>query len=440
MKKFDYQKFISAESFIESLSSFEKIGQGKKARADELLNRTKLFLKFLSNPEKSIKTIHVAGTAGKGSVSKMIQFQIAKNGYKCGLYTSPHVISSTERIQINEKYISGMEYVEIVEELKPKIQKFFEKYNLIPSYFELNFAISLIYFKNKNCDFAVIETGMGGRFDCTNILKPILTVITNIGIDHTKYLGNTKEEIAMEKAGIIKEKTDLISAEKDKKIIEIFQKQALKKHSTATFINNSDAKIIKSFPSLIFENNNEKYFSKMLGESQVTNILLAKKVTEKLNLKFFNIVDTFLPARLEIIQKDPLIILDSAHNELKIQNFIKLADSLPHKKVHIIFALSEDKKLEKIIKLLRTIKKEKTFYLTKLPSMFKKSASFEDMQKYFKNEKSYKFIEPNLALNQALSQADKNTAILVTGSFYLSGYLRENFVKKEKILKTSNPK
>ncbi len=432
MKNEELLNYLSAEKYIESLASFEKIGQ-KSADKSEILNRTKAFLKLLNNPEKSFKKIHIAGTAGKGSVSKIIQYQIAKNGFKCGLLTSPHATITTERIQINEKYISAKDYARIVEYLKPKIELFFQKFNLVPSFFELNFAIALINFKEQKCEFAVIETGLGGRFDCTNIISPILSVITNIGIDHTEYLGDTKEKIAFEKAGIIKKGKPVFSSEQDPKIKNVFKKEADKLNTKIKYINSEKSEILETFPKLIFKNQNKKYISKMLGNSQIQNILLAKEVVDALKMDFKNTISCTLPARLEIVSKKPLIILDSAHNELKIENFISLASVLKEKKLHIIFSISEDKDYKTILKKLKNIPKEKVFYLCKLPSFFKKTVILNEMKNILANEKVKTFIDPKEALKEALKDIKNDSAILSTGSFFLSGYLRESFISKEKL-------
>ena len=295
--------------------------------------------KILDNPQNKFKSIHIAGTNGKGSTAHMLASIFQEAGYKTGLYTSPHLKDFRQRIKINGQLISKKDTLDFI--LKNKIQ--YEKIEM--SFFEYTVAMAFDYFANENVDIAIIETGLGGRLDSTNIISPEISIITNIGYDHTNLLGNSLEEIAKEKAGIIKKNTPIIIGRKQKETEHIFKSEAKEKNSPIHFCKK-----------------NLNYSTDLKGEYQKENLNTALQAMKILNLKINdgiiskglnNVVkNTGLNGRWQTIAKKPLTICDTGHNEDGIKNNIKQLKKLKFNKLHFVFGTVNDKDLRKILRLL----------------------------------------------------------------------------------------
>lgn len=295
--------------------------------------------KILDNPQNKFKSIHIAGTNGKGSTAHMLASIFQEAGYKTGLYTSPHLKDFRERIKINGQLISKKDTLDFI--LKNKIQ--YEKIEM--SFFEYTVAMAFDYFANENVDIAIIETGLGGRLDSTNIISPEISIITNIGYDHTNLLGNSLEEIAKEKAGIIKKNTPVIIGRKQKETEHIFKSEAKEKNSPIHFCKK-----------------NLNYSTDLKGEYQKENLNTALQAMNILNLNINdgiiskglnNVVkNTGLNGRWQTIAKKPLTICDTGHNEDGIKNNIKQLKKLKFNKLHFVFGTVNDKDLRKILRLL----------------------------------------------------------------------------------------
>ena len=295
---------------------------------------------ILQDPHKKFKSIHIAGTNGKGSTAHMLASILQEAGFKAGLYTSPHLKDFRERIKINGKMISKNQVIDFVKKNKTE----FEKINM--SFFEYTVAMAFDYFAESQVDIAIIETGLGGRLDSTNIISPELSVITNIGYDHTNLLGSKLEQIAKEKAGIIKKNTPVVIGRKQEKIInDIFKITAYNKKSKIFFseINNNISCDLK-------------------GEYQNENINTTIKAIEVLNWNIDNkniykglknvIKNTGLNGRWQIISKTPHIICDTGHNQDGIKNITKQLKKINFNNLHFIFGTVKDKNITEIIKLL----------------------------------------------------------------------------------------
>ncbi len=291
----NYIKENSANSIIPGLSNMEKL------------------CTLLGNPQKKIKTIHIAGTNGKGSVGSFISQGLIENGYNVGRYTSPSVLDYRDKFIYNNKWISENEFAETVSEIKD-ILSFSD---CKPTVFELETAIAFYWISKKQCDFAVIETGMGGRLDATNVTDKILSVITPVAVDHTKFLGSTIEEIAFEKAGIIKDTA--VSAQQIPSVQNILHKNS----SDITFVNNEDIKNISySTEETVFSYKDFKNVKiTMLGKFQVENACLALEALSKLSSMGYSInnleaslQNAVWNCRFQVISRKPLIIIDGAHN------------------------------------------------------------------------------------------------------------------------------
>ncbi len=380
--------------------------QGKTAFKKDLNNILKLS-EHLQNPETKFKSIHVGGTNGKGSVSHMLASILQEAGYKVGLYTSPHLKDFRERIRINGIPIRKNCVINFIKRNK----KFLEENNL--SFFEMTVGMAFEYFAKKQVDIAIIEVGLGGRLDSTNIIKPVLSVITNISFDHTQMLGDTLEKIAFEKAGIIKKNTPVIIGETTEETTNVFKNVAKEKHSDIYFVN---------------KNSELSYKSDLTGIYQQKNIRTVLQAIKILKQKGFKINDkaiksgllkvkgnTGLRGRWEIIQENPKIILDTAHNEAGIKYVIKQLLQQNYEHLHIVLSFVNDKNLKNILPLFP---KDAIYYFSKaqIPRALNEVELQEQAKKYGLKGKIYQNIAKALA--EAKKSANKNDVIFVGGSTF----------------------
>ena len=295
----------------------------------------------INNPHQQFKSIHIAGTNGKGSTSHMLASILQEAGYKTGLYTSPHLKDFRERIRINGNKIPEVQVVRFVR----NNHHWFKEIGM--SFFEMSVAMAFNYFAEEKVDIAIIETGLGGRLDSTNILSPELCVITNIGLDHTALLGDTIEQIALEKAGIIKKDTAVIIGRKQIETTAIFQEKA----------KTENAPLSYSIPS--------NQTSDLKGNYQKENISTCVSSIRKLQEKGWSIsekdienglkkvvINTGILGRWQTIHNKPLTICDTGHNKDGIQNILTQIKQTPHEQLHIVWGAVNDKKIEKLLELL----------------------------------------------------------------------------------------
>jgi dihydrofolate synthase/folylpolyglutamate synthase len=311
--------------------------KGKQAYRPDL-SRMEALCSHLNSPEKKIKTIHIAGTNGKGSTAHMIASVLQEAGYRVGLYTSPHLRDFRERIKINGAFIEKDYIVKFIQ----NNLNYFDLTSL--SFFEMTVGLAFSYFFDKKVDYAVIEVGMGGRLDGTNLILPELSIITNIGFDHTQFLGNTLPEIANEKAGIIKSKTPLIIGETHEKTKEVFIERA---------------KILNS--QIIFADQQKSvgFSSDLKGSYQKKNIqtasiaLLRLKIDSKIiNSGLMKVIsNTGIQGRWQIIANNPLTIADIAHNQEGLDYVIPQIKSQSYNKLHLVLGFVRDKVAEKLLRL-----------------------------------------------------------------------------------------
>ena len=408
---------------------FTRLG-AKAYKAD--LKNTIALCKFLGNPEKKIKTLHIAGTNGKGSTSHILAAIFQQNGYKTGLYTSPHLKDFRERIKINGEMISEDFVVKFIK----KTKDFSDEIN--PSFFELTFVMSLEYFAQSDVDVAVIETGLGGRLDSTNVITPEISIITNIGFDHTDILGDTLEKIAFEKAGIIKEKVPAVIGQTTPETKKVFLDKAKETNAPIYFAQEKYEVISASFENekLRLEINEiEKkslavYLLDLPGLYQASNFLTVLTATHVLKQKYSlsdkNIREaishvkkmTGLHGRWEIIHRKPLVVLDVAHNVDGIQQLVNQIKTSSYKNLHIIFGMVKDKEIEKVLDILP---KNALYYFTKaqIPRALPENELLEKAQKY--QLAGNTFNEVNEALQAAINNASQEDMIIVCGSVFLVG-------------------
>lgn len=335
----NYQQTLTY--LFEQLPMYQRMG--KAAYKADLTNTIEL-CKLLGNPENKFKSIHIAGTNGKGSTSHMLSSVFQEAGYKVGLYTSPHLKDFRERIKINGEMISEADVIQFVEQYKAQ----FEQINL--SFFEWTVGLAFSYFADKKVDIAIIETGLGGRLDSTNVVTPELAIITNIGIDHTQFLGETIIEIAGEKAGIIKKNVPVIISEEQPEIKSVFIDKSEELNAPIYFASE-----------VITEN----YSSDLKGAYQVKNIKAVVLATQLLIKKGWNIStnnlkeglqnvvkNTGLLGRWQTLSFNPLVICDTGHNEAGIKEVINHLNQLDFKQLHFVYGAVNDKSIDKILDLL----------------------------------------------------------------------------------------
>lgn len=377
------------------------------------------FLDDLGHPEKHYPAVHIAGTSGKGSTAVMIAEILRAAGYRVGLHTSPYLQVATEKLWVDGKYASADEFIELIEWIRPICEKW--RGPEVPLHGLASVGICLEYFRRKKIDIAVIETGVGGRDDTTNVLQTILSIITPIDIDHQKTLGNTIEEIAAHKAGIIKQQKPVVAVKGNG--AEIIRCVAEKSGSQITWITDPDININDSNLPGVFQNINRAIAK---SAACILNDLGFKIGIENVSA---GLKSARIPGRYEIVTEAPKIILDGAHNRHKLSNLLKEFDN---KNISIIFGTLESKADKELAKLLN--KPNFELILTK-PSVYGKNPF--DPEIFIKDLKlsQPKIIEdPSEALNYAVNNSSNNTNILVTGSLYLIGHLRDHFYPRNSIL------
>ena len=361
---------------------------------------------ILGNLHLNFKSVHIAGTNGKGSTAHMISSILEEAGYKVGLYTSPHLKDFRERIKINGKMIPKESVVDFVQQYKTD----FEKIDM--SFFEFTVAMTFHYFSEKKVDIAIIETGLGGRLDSTNIIKPLVSVITNIGFDHTSLLGNTIEEIANEKAGIIKKNTPLIIGRKQEECEDIFITRSKEKNSAITLSSGKTT-----------------YQTDLKGDYQLENVCTTVFTIKEIQKKGFRISEenikngllnvvknTSILGRWQTLQKEPLIICDIAHNEEGIKKIVKQLDSLEYEKLHFIIGTVNDKNIENILTLLP---KDAIYYFCQanIPRSLNKKLLQSKSEKHGLSGKVYNRVSQ--ALKTAKKNSKKEDCIFVGGSMFV---------------------
>jgi dihydrofolate synthase/folylpolyglutamate synthase len=382
--------------------------QGATAYKEDLTN-TLLLAQHLNNPENYLKCIHVAGTNGKGSTSHLLASVLQEAGYKVGLYTSPHLKDFRERIKINGKEISEEFVCEFVE----KNKSFFEANEL--SFFEMTVGLALDYFAKEKTDINIIEVGMGGRLDATNIIMPLVSVITNIGKDHTQFLGNTLQSIAKEKAGIIKKDVPVVVGEYVSETKEVFLAKAKETHSELFFASD----IIK-----------ENYPSVLLGYYQISNKKTALQTIRVLQIQgdfeiteeniqngFLNVINTTgLQGRWQQLKSQPKVICDTAHNSHGLKIVLNQIKKEQFEELHFVLGVVNDKDLEEILPLFP---KEAHYYFCK-PNILRGLDAVILQQKaadFQLNGKVYNSVSN--AYQAALQNANKSDFVYIGGSTFV---------------------
>lgn len=346
---------------FDKLPMYQRIG-GAAYKAD--LNNTIELCALLGNPERKFSSIHVAGTNGKGSTSNLIASVMQEAGFKTGLYTSPHYRDFRERIRINGKMIPEEEVVRFIQQWKDR----FETIGL--SFFEMTVGLAFDYFAREKVDIAIIEVGMGGRLDSTNVITPLVSVITNIGLDHTKFLGDTLQKIAAEKAGIIKQGVPVVIGETQAETENVFQQQAIAQGSSIAFADKRwrVSRVNQTQVNIDFDQHPflENVSFPLGGSYQLRNLSTVLEtlriITKNSGISLINdviasgisnvLTNTGIRGRWQTLSENPLVICDSGHNVDGIRQVVLNISQTPHKRLHFVYGMVNDKSVDGMLSLL----------------------------------------------------------------------------------------
>lgn len=418
-----YQETI--EYIFSRMPSFQTVGSsGYKPGIESM----KTMDAYFGHPHESFRTIHVAGTNGKGSVSHTLASILQSAGYKVGLFTSPHLRDFRERIRVNGEMVPEEFVVEFVEAHRALIEK------VCPSFFEVNVAIAFDYFRQEQVDVAVIEVGLGGRLDSTNIITPDLCVITNISMDHMNLLGDTLEQIAAEKAGIIKEGIPVVIGEAEGSVKEVFQRKAEEVNTRICFAPQEECEFIDmeasyKQPFQLLRVGNELVRTPLLGIYQRKNMTTVLSAVKELRHLGYHIPrdvmrhgiehtldQTHLMGRWQRLKETPYVVCDTGHNVGGIQYVVQQLESMPCKTLRIVFGMVGDKDVSHVLELLP---KHAVYYFTKANS---KRAMPETKLKELAEQKGLKgntYPSVPEAYQAALDDADDEDVVYVGGSTYV---------------------
>ncbi len=411
---------IDIEEYLKKFDSVTK---------DPSLEAMEYFMKEFNNPHHKTKFIHVAGTNGKGSVCEMINNILINAGYTVGKYISPHLIKYNERITVNNIEISDKEISDILEQISKKVDIYNKTHEVPVKEFEVVTTLALIYFAEKNCDIVVLETGLGGKYDCTNIAEGMISIITDIGFDHMDILGNTIEEITTQKAGIIKKNNDTIMCYKEI-VTDIIENKCKEENNTLHLVNKEDV-INYSFDDEYQQIDYKEYKNiktNLKGKCQIYNTAIALECMDILKQKGYEITEESIrkglstvihKARFETLSKDPCIIFDGGHNENAIQNLMStIRQYYPEKRKIYIISLLKTKDYKTVIRLLSQDKNGVFIFTSGNDEnrYVSKETLYQEAQKYLSNN-IYKE-DLKTAINLARNTY-KNEIIMIIGSFYV---------------------
>ena len=398
------------------------------------LNSTVNILNRIGNPHEKLRFIHIGGTNGKGSTAAMLSSVLREHGYKVGLYTSPHLVRFTERFRIGEQEATAERILDVFNRIRPLLDD-----REPPTFFEMITAMGFLYFAEENVDWVIAEVGMGGRLDATNVIAPEVTVITNIAMDHKEYLGNTLAAIAREKAGIIKPNVPLVTGASQPLVKGILKATCLqcdaplyffrtdfkvRRHANGTFTYRG---IRLQLPSLEVS---------LKGDHQISNAAVALATLEVLEQKGCfglhpraiqdGLKRVFWPARLEVLQQSPMIVLDGAHNPAGAESLREaLQRSFSYKRLHLVLGVMQDKDIRGILRRLLPLAESVIFTQPR----YVRAAGAETLRRLARPyiQKQYVVPNPAAAIEQAKLLAGPDDLICITGSLYFAGEVKELF-------------
>ncbi|WP_297635582.1 folylpolyglutamate synthase/dihydrofolate synthase family protein [uncultured Clostridium sp.] len=424
-------------NYIEAMEYIHKIGN---FGSNYGLERVEKLLELLGNPHKSLKIIHIAGTNGKGSTTSMITSLLMAEGYSVGMYTSPFLEVFEERVQINRKNISKEDLSNYVEKVKEKVQEVIEGGFGSPTEFEIITCLMFKYFYDKKVDYVALEVGLGGRLDATNVVVPLVSVIASISLDHMNILGNTIEEIAGEKCGIIKEGVPVVVYPQKEEGMSVIEKIAKEKKSEIIYVNENDGELldIEYTEDKIYQRVKIKGIDKtyevlmgLLGEHQILNGALALKAVE-IGLKrdgksLGNLEDGFKntvwAGRLEVLDRKPLVVIDGAHNIDGIKMLKKnIRRYFKFKKLYLIIGILADKQVKEMLDVILEDVEEVVALTPNSGRAELADELKEEIKEYNVKVESYEDYEEGF--KEIYKKAGEDDLILATGSLYMIGEMR----------------
>ena len=447
MKSNPFTTYKQAEEFLLQTIDYEKLTQYKYDTSTFDLKRMEEMMCSVGSPHTKRKTVHITGTKGKGSTAIIVASILRGLGLKTGLFTSPHLIYLGERMKVDDKTIPQKIFVQLINMLKPYIDRITLKNPiLMPTFFEIVTAIAFLYFEREKTDISVMEVGMGGRLDSTNIILPEVSVITPVGFDHTERLGQTLDKIAFEKAGIIKEGVPVISSIQEPDALAVISNRC-KEMKSLLYLVGKDILIYNSKVTKrdgiygtecgieTWRSNYNNIFLPLVGQHQVENCAAAIGALEILSeagvihadkeLIINSLAKISCPARIEVISEGPLIIVDTAHTVASMKILREsIKENFSFRKLVLVIGLSSDKDIEGVLKEIVCISNDLIFTRTGNP----READPEQMLAIAK-----RFTQNNLmviediddALKEAKEIANKDDLICITGSFFLAGKVKK---------------
>jgi dihydrofolate synthase / folylpolyglutamate synthase len=403
----NYQETI--QWLFEQFPAYHQLGQ---AAYNPGLKNIEELADFFGNPQQHLRFVHIGGTNGKGSTSNMLASILTESGEQTGLFTSPHLFDFTERIRVNGTRIEEQFVCDFCERVRA------HQWKISPSFFEITWMMALAYFAHRNCSIVIAEVGLGGRLDATNIISPLLSIITNIGLDHTPILGDTRALIAQEKAGIIKTGVPVILGENDPETFPVFEQQAaLVETRIIPLVDTVE------YPKSIigYQRGNFHIVQTACTYLQSIGFAIDQEIVQKGIVRLRH--NTGFMGRMEIVAHEPFTLLDCAHNADGIR--VLLESVLPAKgNVHILYGTSSDKNIDEIIPLLP---QDAHYYFTEFENP--RSAKKEFLEAKFQNfgKKSKFFSHSKDALQSMQDSANKGDTLLIFGSFFLIHDFFEDF-------------
>jgi dihydrofolate synthase/folylpolyglutamate synthase len=431
---------LSLEVDYDKLKGLDWINSTKRFGYKLGIESIEALLFHLDSPQKSFMPISITGTNGKGSTSTIIASILNEAGYKVGLFTSPYLSNFHEQISLNGEIIKDEELTEFIDIIKEKIEKILVEKHRHPTYFEITTSLAFQYFNKKRADFAILEAGMGGKQDATNVTQPLISIITNVSLEHTEYLGETVEEIAQEKAGIVKSSGILITATEKESVDNILQTICAKKNSKIIRVGkNIITKVIKNGidgTSFNYKGINGEYknlFIPLLGAHQVKNAATAIAAIEALNLYNIDIKETAIrlglrkvnwPGRLEMVQDNPLVVLDCAKDVEAMKAVREALSVFDYDQLIMVIGISSDKRIPEMISQFGCVADHIIATSHRINSRSAKPETIAENAA--KLSISFEIIpDAKDAVRKAMITASQNDLILVIGSLFLIGEVRE---------------
>ncbi len=417
--------------YINSLRKF-----GDKGGFKPGLERVRAMLAQLGNPEKKFRSIHVSGTNGKGSTIAFLQSIYREAGYKAGIYTSPHLLHFNQRMLINGIPITTIELKRLIEDIIPVVKRVEENDDFgSPTFFEIITVIAFLFFARNEVELAILETGLGGRLDATNVVeKPLAALITSIGLEHTEFLGNTTAQIAYEKAGIIKEGRPVFTAVRDFDALEVIEKISREKNACFISIDKKysfeliNASINNQKFKFADDNTERIYKINLLGKHQIRNAVLALVVVWSLlddypvsqDDMYNGLEKTSWPGRLEKVHNNPAVLIDGAHNHEGMERLVDYLSTVinPGQKIVFLLSILDDKDVFAMLESLQKLPAEIKVHITK--NREKRALPPEDIKKVADELKIKNKIYPELkqALLETMKELSEDSLLIITGSLY----------------------